>query len=378
MAELTPGGGEGRFFLPGPTEVRPEILQAQARAMIPHRGKDFVALMTRLQEGLKAVFVTARPVLVSTSSATGLMEAGVRNSGAGPVLSLVNGAFSERFAEIADACGRQVDRLEVPWGEAHDPDAVRAALTERAYDAVTLVHSETSTGALNPVAEIAAVVRAHGGPLLLVDSVTGIGGADFLTDAWGVDFVLTGSHKAMALPPGLAFGVASERLLEVAARTPGRGHYFDLVSFAENAAKHQTPTTPALTLLYALEAQLERIGAEGMEARWARHQAMARRTWGWVETSEERTGVPMDVLAPEGARSPTVTAVAPRGGGDGSVTPAAVVSAMARRGWVVGGGYGKVKDTTFRIGHMGDHTLDELEAVLAELDAVLEAPAGRR
>ena len=376
MAELTPGGGEGRFFLPGPTEVRPEILQAQARAMIPHRGKDFVALMSGLQEGLKSVFVTARPVLVSTSSATGLMEAGVRNSGAGPVLSLVNGAFSERFAEIAEACGRQVDRLEVPWGEAHDPDAVRAALTERAYDAVTLVHSETSTGALNPVAEIAAVVRAHGGPLLLVDSVTGIGGADFLTDAWGVDFVLTGSHKALALPPGLAFGVASERLLEVAARTPGRGHYFDLVSFAENAAKHQTPTTPALTLLYALEAQLDRIGAEGMEARWARHHAMARRTWRWVETAEARTGVPMDVLAPEGARSPTVTAVAPRRVGGGGVSPAAVVSAMARRGWVVGGGYGKVKDTTFRIGHMGDHTLDELETLLAELDRALEETVG--
>lgn len=361
---------EGRFFLPGPTEVRPEILQAQARPMIAHRGAGFEALMGEIQSGLQEVFRTARPVMVSASSATGFMEAAIRNSGAGPVLSLVNGAFSQRFAEIGEACGRTVDRLEVAWGGVHDPDAVRAALRKRDYDAVTVVHSETSTGALNAVADVAGVVRERGGPLLLVDSVTGVGGAELHADAWGLDFVLTGSHKALALPPGLAFAVASERMLEVAARTPGRGHYFDLVQYAENLERLQTPTTPALTLLYALRAQLARIRAEGMEARWARHARMAERTWAWVEAAEAATGVPLEVLAPEGARSPTVTAVVPEG-----VAPAAVVKEMAARGWVVGGGYGKVKGSTFRIGHMGDHTLDELEALLAELTAALRTLA---
>lgn len=363
--------GSGRFFLPGPTEVREEVLQAQVGAMMPHRGAAFVALMEELQEGLRSVFRTTRPVVVSTSSATGLMEAGVRNSGTGPVLSLVNGAFSHRFAEIARACGRDVDVLEVPWGTVHDPAAVREALDGRVYDAVTVVHSETSTGALNPVDALAAVVSQVPGTLLLVDSVTGLGGAPFHTDAWGADLVLTGSQKALALPPGLAFGVASEGLLARAAETPGRGVYFDLVAHYRNLEKAQTPNTPALTLLYATRAQLARIAREGMEARWDRHDAMARRTWAWVEGAEAETGVPLYVLAPEGARSPTVTTVVVGGEGSPAVSPPAVVAEMAARGWVLGGGYGKLKGTTFRIGHMGDHTPEELDALLAELTDVL-------
>lgn len=373
MSEATAAEIPGRFFLPGPTEVRPEVLAAQARPMIAHRGAGFVTLMGEVQEGLKDVFRTERPVLVSTSSATGLMEAAIRNSGTGRVLSLVNGAFSERFAEIGEACGRTVERLEVPWGEVHDPEEVGALLAIRDYDAVTVVHSETSTGALNPVAGIADAVRRHSNALILVDSVTGVGGAELHSDAWGLDFVLTGSHKALALPPGLAFGVASERMLERAARTPNRGHYFDLVAFAENMAALQTPTTPALTLLYALREQLSRIRIEGMEVRWARHDIMARRTWAWVEGAASATGVALGVLAPEGGRSPTVTAVVPEG-----VSPPTLVKAMAERGWVLGGGYGRVKDTTFRVGHMGDHTPEELDALFDALGDVLRSLAPSR
>jgi aspartate aminotransferase-like enzyme len=358
---------DGRFFLPGPTEVRPEILAAQARPMIAHRGPDFVSLMGELQTGLKYVFRTSRPVLVSASSATGLMEAAVRNSGTGPVLSLVNGAFSERFAEIACACGRPVHRIEVAWGAVHDPDDVRRALSARDYDAVTVVHSETSTGALNPVEEIAGVVREREGPLLLVDSVTGVGGAELHTDAWGVDFVLTGSHKALALPPGLAFAVASPRMMERSARTPGKGLYFDLVTYEQNMEKLQTPTTPALTLLYALQDQLRRIRGETMEERWSRHLAMARRTWAWVQETATARGLDMKVVAVEGHRSPTVTAVAL----PAPHPPASLVRAMAEGGWVIGGGYGKGKATDFRIGHMGDHTLAELEGLLAALEPAL-------
>lgn len=368
----------GRFFLPGPTEVRGEVLQAQLQGMMPHRGSVFVALMEELQAGLRDVFRTERPVVVSTSSATGLMEAGIRNSGTGPVLSLVNGAFSQRFADIARACGRDVDVLDVPWGQVHDPQAVRDALGKRAYEAVTVVHSETSTGALQPLEEVARVVAEGNGPLLLVDSVTGLGGARLLTDAWGLDLVLTGSQKALALPPGLAFGVASERLLARAEATPARGVYFDLVAHYENLTKNQTPNTPALTLLYATRTQLARIAAEGMEARWARHDAMARRTWAWVRGAGGAAGVPLHVLAPEGARSPTVTAVAmgdSPGTGATAMDPRAVVAAMASRGWVLGGGYGKLKDATFRIGHMGDHTVDELDVLLGDLTDVLRSLA---
>lgn len=359
------GAHGGRFFLPGPTEVRPEVLQAQVGPMIPHRGEAFAALMAGVQEGLGAVFLTRRPVFVSTASATGLMEAAVRNSGTGRLLCLVNGAFGERFAAIAEACGRAVDRLEVPWGHVHDPSEVALALGRGDYDAVTLVHSETSTGALQPVAEITRVVREASDALVLVDSVSGVGGAEIRTDDWELDFTFTASQKALALPPGLAFGVASERMLAVAARTPGRGHYFDLVAHAENMMRHETPTTPALTLLLAARAQLARIRAEGLEARWARHRAMAERVWTWAAASAAHAPVALEVLAPEGARSPTVTALVQRGG-----RAVDLLHRMAARGWVLGGGRGELRETTLRVGHMGDHTPGEVDALLDALAGV--------
>jgi len=357
----------GRFFLPGPTEVRPEILEAQRAPMIGHRGTDAVRLMASLQTGLREVFATTRPVFVSTSSATGLMEAAVRNGAARRVLSLVNGAFSERFADIAEACGLEVDRLQVPWGSVHDPAAVAGAFLGGRYEAVTMVHSETSTGALNPIREIAAAVHGAGEALVLVDSVTGVGGAELHTDAWGLDFVLTGSQKALALPPGLAFGVASERMMACSRQMVRKGVYFDLLAFEENLAKMQTPNTPALSLMFAAQAQLEDIRAETMERRWARHAAMAELTWSWVERMAEERGVALRVLAPPDGRSPTVTAVEmPNGEG-----APAVVKAVRERGWVIGGGYGALKERTFRIGHMGDHTVGQLQALLGTLEEVL-------
>lgn len=356
----------GRFFLPGPTEVLPEVLSAQAQPMIGHRGPGIQSLMADLEDGLKRVFLTERPVLISSSSATGLMEAAVRNGASVRVLSLVNGAFSQRFADIARACGVAVDELAVRWGAHHDPERVREALAAGPYDAVTVVHSETSTGALNDLPALSAVVAEHPGTLLLVDSVTGVGGAELRADAWGLDFVLTGSQKALALPPGLAFGVASEAMMERSATAPNKGVYFDLQAFAASLAKLQTPNTPAISLLYALRAQLTRIADETMEARWARHRAMATATANRVETLAGR-GMAVGVLAPAGHRSPTVTCITlPEG-----VRGPSVVDAMAERGWVIGAGYGKLKDGTIRIGHMGDHTLAEVEALLDTLEEVL-------
>jgi predicted phosphoserine aminotransferase len=357
----------GRFFLPGPTEVLPEILQAQTRPMIGHRGKGSQDLVARLEEGLKPLFKTQRPVLISTSSATGLMEAAARNGVKQKALSLVNGAFSERFAEIVDSVGFEVERIDVPWGQTHDPQVLRARLAKGDIDAVTVVHSETSTGALQPLAQIAEVVRSFPGVVLMVDAVTSLCGAPVLTDEWGLDFVLTGSQKAMALPPGLAFGVASEAMMERSKSATRKGVYFDLVSFFDNLAKQQTPNTPAVSLFYALEAQLKRIAANGgIDARCANHQAMAERTWAWVEKSREERGIQLGVLASEGQRSPTVTCVKLP---DGVKAPD-VVAAVKAKGWVIGGGYGKLKDTTIRIGHMGDHTVAGVDAVLEVLDGV--------
>jgi aspartate aminotransferase-like enzyme len=356
----------GRFFLPGPTEVRPEVLAAQLRPMIPHRGRAMEELIARIQVGLRHVFRTERPVYISSSSATGLMEGALRSGARRRVLALVNGAFSERFHQIAVSCALDVDRLDVPLGEAFTAGRLEEALRGGDYDTVTVVHSETSTGALTPIADLARVVHDAGDITLLVDSVTGVGGTLVDTDAWGLDFVLTGSQKALALPPGLALGVASERLLERARTKGDRGTYFDLVEFERSIRANQTPNTPALSLFYALDVQLERIAAETVEGRWARHDAMARRTWEWVDAMRD-AGVPLSVLSPPGFRSPTVSCITlPAGRRGGEVS-----GEMERRGYTIAPGYGALKDSTVRIGHMGDHTVGELDALLDELGRVV-------
>lgn len=356
----------GRFFLPGPTEVDAEVLEAQTRPMIGHRGAAIEELISSIEVGLKPVFVTERPVIISTSSATGLMEAAVRNGvrETGRVLSMVNGAFSGRFAQIARDCGRQVDQWEVEWGQVHTPDELADRLGSEDYDAVTVSQSETSTGALQDLRSIAAVVSAFEDTLLLVDSVTGVGGVETRTDEWGVDFILTGSQKALALPPGLAFGVASEAMLERARTVGSRGWYFDLIRLVDKLASNQTPATPAISLLYATDLQLERVLAEGIENRWSRHLAMQERLFEWVDDLKAEE---IAVFASEGSRSPTVTCV----GVPGGVSAPDVVASMRAKGWVIGGGYGKLKEDTVRIGHMGDRTVSELGELLAQLAEVL-------
>ena len=356
----------GRFFLPGPTEVRPEILEAMLQPMIGHRVREMEELMGRIQPGLKYIFRTDRPVYVSASSATGLMEGAVRNGVRRRVLCLVNGAFSERFYRIAIATGIAADALEVEWGDVNTPHALQKALRRGIYDAVTVVHSETSTGVLNPIRELAEVTRAAGDVVLLVDAVSSMAGARVETDAWGLDFVLTGSQKCFALPPGLAFGVAQPNIVERAKTKPDRGVYFDFVDFEKNISKNQTPNTPAVSLMYGLDAQLAAMREETLEGRWRRHTDMANRTYEWVDEMRAR-GIPLGILAPREFRSPTVTCITTPAGLPGS----RIAAEMKERGYVIASGYGRLKDSTFRIGHMGDHTMDELEELLQALEAVI-------
>lgn len=340
-----------------------------ARPMIGHRGAAMSALMAGMEPGLRALFGTRRPVYIATSSATGLMEAAVANLSRRRVLSLVCGAFSERFHRIALARGLDADILSVEWGRPNEPDKVGEALAADPgrYDLVTVVHSETSTGVLNPVREIAAVVREFEDVLIAVDGVSSVGGLEVEFDAWGLDLLLTGSQKALALPPGLALGAVSERALARAREVPRRGLYFDLIEFERRAERHETTTTPAVSLFFALETQLARIAEEGLPVRWARHAAMATRTHAWVEELARTTGRPFSVLAPEGYRSPTVTAIrVPE-----DVRGTDVEAGMAAHGFTIAAGYGPLRDTTFRIGHMGDHAPDELERLLETLGAVV-------
>jgi aspartate aminotransferase-like enzyme len=357
----------GTFFLPGPTEVRPAVRQAMSGRMISHRGAEFRALYARVQQGLRVVFGTRRPVFIATSSAKGLMEAAIRNAPPGRVLALVNGGFSERFANVSVACGRAVDRYEVSWGAVHDAGEVTARVRAGGHAVVSVVHSETSTGALNDVRAISDAAHQTGA-VCVIDSVSGIRGAELRFDEWQLDYVFTGSQKALAIPPGLAFAVASGQFLS-AGEHDRRGIYFDLAEFEKNAEQDETPNTPALSLYYALDVQLESVLAEGMPAAWARHAAMCARTGDWAARLQRETGVVGGAPLPPRTPPPTVTAILTPPG----VTPRAIVRGVAERGYTIGGGYGKLKDTTIRIGHMGDHTPGGLDGCLDACGAVLRA-----
>jgi aspartate aminotransferase-like enzyme len=356
---MTPPQKFGTFFVPGPTEVRREVLDAMSGPMIPHRSAVFEALYAGTQIGLREIFQTKRPVYVTASSATGLMESALRCLPPGKVLCLVNGAFSQRFSAISEACGHQTERYEVDWGEVHDPERVRELLAGGDFLAVTVVHSETSTGARNPIREISDAAHAAGAKCL-IDSVSGAGGIELRFDEWKLDLVLTGSQKAIALPPGLAFAAASEGFIEDARRAPSRGVYFDLLELDTFAKQNQTPSTPAVSLFYALREQLDHIRAEGIEKRWADHSAMAKLTSDWSESlAAEHDGALSNIVA-KGTRSQTVSALRlPEGWNS-----AAFLAEVAKRGFTVASGYGKLRDTTIRIGHMGDHTVDTLRPCL--------------
>ncbi|HYN83143.1 MAG TPA: alanine--glyoxylate aminotransferase family protein [Gemmatimonadaceae bacterium] len=357
----------GTFFAPGPTEVRQEVLVAMTRPMIPHRSSAFEELFARLQAGLGYVFQTDRPVYVSASSATGMMEAGIRCSPPGPILSLVNGAFSERFAHIAEMCGRHVGRYEVKWGSVHEVVGLETYLTKTRYAAVTVVHSETSTGALNDIRALSDLAHSHG-VTCLVDSVSGLGGAEVRTKEWQLDYVLTGSQKALALPPGLAFSTASAGFIESARSSEGRGVYFDLVEMDDFATRGQVPTTPALSLMYALDVQLEAIRQEGIENRWKRHTTMSEMTSQWLDKCRD-SHIDLNNIVQLEFRSPTVSAIRlPK-----ESSAAEFLRRVAERGIRVATGYGKLKSDTFRIGHMGDHSPATLEGCLAACEAAIRA-----
>ena len=353
----------GKFFLPGPTDVHPEVLEAMIRPMIGHRGSGMEKLLQNVAPKLEKLARTSRPVFIGTNSATGFMEMAVRNGVRRRALSLVNGAFSERFAGIVGACGKECIRLDVPLGSSVEPDMLRDALKRTPVDAVTVVHSETSTGVLQDVAGYAEVIKEFDDVLLLVDAVTSMAGLPVETDRWGLDFVFTGSQKALALPPGLALGVASDRLINRAKGLEERGAYFDAISFLTATTKFQPTNTPAVSLLYALEVQLNRIEREGgIEERWKRHDAMRRRVEEW-SAEHGITFVPK-----AGRRSWTVSCLRLPDGKNSKD----VVGALKKQGWTIGAGYGALKDTTIRIGHMGDHTVAALDELLPLIGQALE------
>jgi aspartate aminotransferase-like enzyme len=344
-------------------DVHPEILQATLEPYYFTFNERMQGLLGEMQPALRRLFGTSQTVFISASAASGLMEAAIRNGVRHRVLCVVGGYFGELFARIAEGCGKEVIRAVVPPGKAMEPDLLARFLQGPDVDAVTLVHSESSTGALAPLPELARVVRARDDTMLLVDAVTSIGAMPVEMDEWGVDFLLTGTQKALALPPGMALGAASARLVSRAETLHDRGFYLSATHLG-NAARRNFPlTTPNLPVIHALHCQLQRIEKTGgLRTRFARHQAMQAQLADWAGSRTD-----LAILAEPSRRSPTVTALELGNGRQASE----VVRALERRGWLVATGLAPIVEKVIRIGHMGDLELEHLAGLLAQLEAVL-------
>ncbi len=347
-----------KLFTPGPVEVSPKTLAAFSRPMIGHRGGDFKALYAGMQPRLQTLFGTRQPVFLSTSSAWGVMEGAIRNLVQKRVLNCMCGAFSDKWLDVSKRCGKPADGLQVEWGQPITPELLEEKLATGLYDAVTIIHNETSAGVMNPLADLAAVLRRYPEVVSVVDTVSSFSAVPIAMDELGIDVLLTGSQKALALPPGLAVFACSERAFERAAQARDRGYYFDFLEFKKNQEGDMTPSTPSIGHIYALQSKLDDIFEEGIEQRHARHA----RTNGMVHEWVRAQG--FEFFAPEGYRSKTLTCVA----NSKNIDVAAWLGRVKKaHGLVFDGGYGKLKGKTFRLSNMGDETEETVGAMLAAI-----------
>ena len=346
------------MFIPGPVNVHSDILKAVATAPINHRGKEFAALYESLVSKTQWLMKTANPAYFSTSSAIGIMEACSRNLVAKRVLHLTCGSFSEQWHMISRDCGKDADALSVEWGKANKPAELERALETGKFDTVCMVFSETSTSVMNPLPELAAVVKQFPDVVFCLDTVSALAATPVYVDEWGVDVCFASVQKGLALPPGFTVFSMSEKAMARARTVPNRGFYFDFLVFDEFGQKSQTPTTPSTPHLFGLNAQLDRIRAEGLENRWERHRNLARTTQEWANAG-------WGCFAEKGYHSDATTAVINARKVDVSALNKHLAATL---NCVIAPGYGKLKNTTFRIGHVGETTLDQLNVCLLEID----------
>ncbi len=353
-----------RLFVPGPTDVHPATLAAQNMPMIGHRSDELESLFGKCSEQLQELYHTEARVFTVAASGTGLQEAAVLNAVGGRVVNFVNGAFSQRWHDVSVGCGKEAIAVDAPWCTAVKPElveeALRAALADGPVDAITVVHNETSTGAASPVDAIAECVRrVSQDTLILVDAVSSFSGVKLPFDEWGLDMLLTSSQKALAVPPGLAFAAVSDRLMERAGTVSNRGWYFDLLQLEKYRQRSTTPATPAISLLRALGVQLDRIFAEGLEARYARHAYCGQMSREWAKANG------FGLMAERGYESDTVTTVENSRGLD----VGALNRYLGARAMQIADGYGPYKGKAFRIGHMGEVWPSDLECLFGAIEA---------
>ena len=355
-----------KLHIPGPVEVSPSTFEAFCRPMIGHRGQGFKDLYAGLQPQLQTLLGTRQLVYLSTSSAWGVMEGAVRNLVSRKVLNCMCGAFSDKWFDVSKKCGKSAEALQVPWGSPIRASAIRDRLATGQFDALTLIHNETSCGLMNPLLEIAALKREFPEVLFIIDAVSSLTALPIHFDELGIDVLLAGTQKAFALPPGLTVFTCSPAALAKAAAAPDRGYYFDFVEFEKNARESMTPSTPSISHVYALASKVTEFFAEGLKARYERHSRTNQqlRDWG------TRHGF---TLFPEaGFESITLCCFNNGAKPGGRVVDAAKLQKLVKdKGFLIDGGYGKIKGTTFRISNMGDETEATMTSLIAALDAAM-------
>ena len=361
---------EPNLRIPGPTALPPTVREAGARQMINHRGPEFAAMLGRILDGMKPYFGTTSDIAMITTAGTGGLEAAVVNtlSPGDRVLGVSIGSFGDRFAKIARTYGADVTKIEVEWGQAADPAVVRESLGASGdWKAVLLTHNETSTAVMNPIPELAAVVREVAPEaLILVDSVSGLGAVPFEMDAWGIDVVVTGSQKAWMAAPGLAMIAASQRAWAAMESATMPRVYLDLQAHRESHAAGQTPFTPAIAVVYQVDEGIRLMAAEGADNIFARHEACA------AATRAGLTALGFELFADQRHASRTVTA---------AIVPddldwKSFNTEIKRGGVVLAGGQGKLTGKIFRLGHLGSVTLEEILGAMSVLE-IASIGAGR-
>ncbi len=353
-----------KLFIPGPVDVRPEALQAMATPMIGHRSKDASALQRSISEKLQKVFQTKQQILLSTTSGSGLMEGSIRSFTGRKVAVFSVGAFGKRWYEMAVTNGVNAELFEVPQGLPTLPSKVDEVLATGQFDTFTITHNETSSGVMNPVEEIAAIRNTkYADVIWLMDTVSSMGGTSIKVDELGVDCCITSTQKSLGLPPGMAICSVSERAIERGRGVKNRGFYLDMVQLYDFIFKKdfQYPSTPSLSHMFALDQQLSYIlDVEGLENRWERHRQGMEivREWGrkhWELLVEDRYA------------SRTVTVIR----NTREISIADLNKELGARGYQIANGYGELKDKTFRIAHMADRKLDDIRALLGEIEDIL-------
>ena len=352
-----------KLHIPGPVEVSEKTFKAFCSPMIGHRGQGFKDLYAKMQPQLQSLLSTKQLVYLSTSSAWGVMEGTIRNLVQKKVLNCMCGAFSDKWLDVSKRCGKQAEALQMNWGSPIRAEQIDAKLATGQFDALTLIHNETSTGTMSPLAEIAALKEKYPDVIFVVDAVSSITAVPLKFDELGIDVLLAGTQKAFAMPPGLAVFVCSPAALAKAAAARDRGYYFDFLEFQKNAEQSMTPSTPSIGHVYALASKLEDFFAEGLENRYARHRKTNQMTRDWAA----RHGF---TLFPEkGFESITLTCVNNGAKPGGRTVDVAKLQKLTKdQGFLIDGGYGKIKGITFRLSNMGDET----EAMMNQLYAALD------